>query len=252
VELEQQLAQSQKLESLGQLAGSIAHDFNNILAAVMGFSDLLLDALPVGDARNDATQIKKAADSGSQLTRQLLAFSRQQTLEPTQLDLNQVITSSQGILQQLVGRVVRVEVNASASIGSIWADAGQIQRVLVNLAVNARDAMPQGGLLRIETSKVPGDRDEPDGHVVLAVTDTGVGMSPETRARVFEPFFTTKAPEHGTGLGLSTVYGIVQQTGATIDVSSEAGNGTTFRIRFPALPPATDASSTTPLSADAS
>jgi PAS domain S-box-containing protein len=251
VELEQQLAQSQKLESLGQLAGSIAHDFNNILTAVMGFSDLLLDTLPVGDARNDATEIKKAAESGSQLTRQLLAFSRQQTLEPTRLDLNQVITGSQGILQQLVGRAVRVEASPGPSIGGIWADAGQMQRVFVNLAVNARDAMPKGGLLRIETSMVPGDRDHPDGGVVLVVTDTGVGMSPETRARIFEPFFTTKAPQHGTGLGLSTVYGIVQQTGATIEVSSEVGKGTTFRISFPALPQATRESST-PTEADAS
>jgi signal transduction histidine kinase len=234
------------MESMGQLAGGIAHDFNNLLTAILGFSELLLNELDPADRRaRDATEIKKAAESGQRLTGQLLAFSRRSALEPTALDLNAVVRSSGGLLKQLLGSAVRLEVRLQEPLADVWADAGQMQQILVNLAVNARDAMSQGGSLSIETSTVTRD-EAPDAtrpesltgpQVVLVVTDTGTGMSPETTARIFEPFFTTKGPEKGTGLGLSTVYGIVRQSGGLLGVTSTPGQGTTFRIRLPILNP---------------
>jgi two-component system, cell cycle sensor histidine kinase and response regulator CckA len=241
--LEQQLRQAQKMESLGRLAGGIAHDFNNVLTAILGFSDLLLGELdPADRSAADIAEIKKAAESGRRLTRQLLAFSRQQPLEPTRLDLNDAVTASTGMLHQLLGKAVQVETALGSALGSVWADAGQIQQILVNLAVNARDAMPQGGRLRIETYATTVDNQRAaiehvaaGRYIVLLVTDTGSGMSAETQANIFEPFFTTKAPDRGTGLGLSTVYGIVRQTGGFIDLTSVLGAGTTFRIYLPEL-----------------
>jgi PAS domain S-box-containing protein len=244
--LEQQFQQAQKMESMGQLAGGIAHDFNNVLTAILGFSDLLLTDLDPADRRaNDVTEIKKAGESGQRLARQLLAFSRQAPLEPSALDLNAVVRSSGGLLKQLLGTRVRLELRLQEPLADIWADAGQMQQILVNLAVNARDAMPQGGQLHMETSTATRsgapDAIRPESltgpQVVLAVTDTGTGMSPETTARIFEPFFTTKGPEKGTGLGLSTVYGIVRQSGGTVDVTSALGQGTTFWIRLPIFNP---------------
>ena len=239
-QLEQQLQHAQKLESLGHLAGGIAHDFNNVLAAVLGFSELLLGAFEPGDRRaDDAMEIYKAGQNGQRLTRQLLAFSRQQTLEPTRVNLNTVVLDLEVMLQHLLGSPVTLETRLSPTLGNVWADTGQLQQVLVNLAVNARDAMPGGGRVRIETSIVPsreghyghGGFDEP--HVLLRVTDTGSGMGPEVKARIFEPLFTTKAPDKGTGLGLATVYGIVRQSGGIIDVESQLGEGTTFLIFLP-------------------
>jgi signal transduction histidine kinase len=230
------------MESLGQLASGIAHDFNNVLTAILGFSDLLLEQLSPQDPRaQDAAEIRKAAESGQRLTRQLRAFSRQQPIEPTRLNLNKIVNESRGILQRLLGTRVQLETVLASSVGDVWADAGQLQQILVNLGVNARDAMPDGGRLTIETSeKIWGAEyraTHPDvmagSYVVLAVTDTGTGMSAETKARIFEPFFTTKGPDKGTGLGLATVYGIVRQSGGFIDVASTVGHGTTFRIHLP-------------------
>jgi PAS domain S-box-containing protein len=242
-ELEQQLAHAQKLESLGLLAGSIAHDFNNVLTVIVGFTHLLLSDLPAGDPREtDLNEIQKAGTSGQQLTQQLLAFSRQQTLTSVRLDLGGVIATTEGILRQAVGKAVELETVLAPSLGAVWADAGQIQQTLINLAVNARDAMPNGGRLRIETSlaatlpaRGPQPHATPGPHVVVAVSDTGTGMTPETMARMFEPFYTTKAAGKGTGLGLATVYGIVQQSGGAIEVTSDIGHGTTFRLYFPRL-----------------
>jgi PAS domain S-box-containing protein len=241
-ELEQQLEHAQRLESLGQLAGSIAHDFNNVLAAILGFSELLLQELTPGDrAASDVAEIHRAGESGRTLTRQLLAFSRQQPLQPTRVDLNSVVTTSAGIVQQLLSKRVQLDLALAPILGEVWADAGQMQQILVNLAVNGRDAIDGDGRLRIKTYCDAGSANassggrHPASQVVLEVTDTGIGMSRETMARIFEPFFTTKAIGKGTGLGLSTVYGIVQQSSGAITVSSTVGGGTTFRIAFPRL-----------------
>jgi PAS domain S-box-containing protein len=242
-ELEQQLQHAQKLDSLGQFAGSITHDFNNVLTVILGFSDMLLGGLDPADERaRDIEEIKKAGESGQRLARQLLAFSRQQSLEPTALDLNGSITSIVGILQQLLGANVALESVLADGLGTVWADAGQLQQILMNLAVNARDAMTKDGRLRIETRRATvsewvaaSQNVRPGAYIVLAVTDTGTGMSAETQARIFEPFFTTKAPGKGTGLGLSTVYGIVRQSKGFMEVVSTIGQGTTFRIYLPRL-----------------
>lgn len=231
-QLEQQLQQAQKMEALGQLAGSVAHDFNNVLTAILGFGELLADSLPPGHpGREDVAEIMKAGESGRRLAKQLLVFSRQQPLEPKLVALNDIIRGSEGILQQLLGKRVRLEICLGAMAGRVHADVGQLQQILVNVAVNARDAMPNGGLLRIETSAE--QRDEDGVYTMLTVTDTGIGMPPDVIARIFEPFFTTKGPEKGTGLGLSTVYGIVRQSGGHIDLTSTPGAGTTFRIALP-------------------
>lgn len=238
---EEHLRQSQKMEAIGRLAGGIAHDFNNLLTVMMGYSQLLLRKLPHSDPnRQDIEQIRIAGERAASLTRQLLAFSRRQVLQPKILDLNDAVTATSPILQRLMGEDIRLTL-ALGPVGSVKADPGQLDQVLMNLAANARDAMPQGGTLTIATADVelddryanqhPGAQAGP--HVMLAVSDTGCGMDAETLARIYEPFFTTKEQGHGTGLGLSTVYGIVKQSEGSIWASSKPGFGTTFKIYLP-------------------
>jgi two-component system cell cycle sensor histidine kinase/response regulator CckA len=239
--LEQQLQQSQKMEAVGRLAGGIAHDFNNLLMVISGYSEFLLDRLgPEPSLRAPAQEIAGAAVRASALTRQLLAFSRKQMLAPKILDLNGVVTENLKMLTRMIGEDIDLVMVPSADLGPVRADAGQIEQVIMNLAVNARDAMPSGGRLTIETSNVALDADQarlhppliPGNYVLLAISDTGAGMDSETQSRIFEPFFTTKGTK-GTGLGLSTVYGIVKQSGGYIWVYSEPGKGTTFKIYLP-------------------
>jgi len=239
--LEQQLRQSQKMEAIGRLAGGIAHDFNNLLMVISGYSEFLLDRLGSEPAlRGPAQEIAGAAVRATSLTRQLLAFSRKQMLAPKILDLNSVVTENLKMLNRVIGEDIDLVMLPSAGLGAVRADAGQIEQVIMNLAVNARDAMPSGGKLTIETSNVSLDEEsgrfhpslKPGNYVMLAISDTGAGMDSETQSRIFEPFFTTKGPK-GTGLGLSTVYGIVKQSGGYIWVYSELGKGTTFKIYLP-------------------
>jgi PAS domain S-box-containing protein len=239
--LEQQLRQSQKMEAVGRLAGGIAHDFNNLLMVVSGYSEFLLDRLgPEPALRAPAQEIANAAGRATSLTRQLLAFSRKQMLAPKILDLNDVVTENLKMLNRVIGEDIDLVMVPAAALGAVRADVGQIEQVIMNLAVNARDAMPSGGKLTIETSNISLDEEHarfhpplaPGNYVLLAISDTGAGMDSETQTRIFEPFFTTKGPK-GTGLGLSTVYGIVKQSGGYIWVNSEPGKGTTFRIYLP-------------------
>jgi PAS domain S-box-containing protein len=241
-QLEEQLRQSQKMEAIGQLAGGVAHDFNNMLGVIIGYSELLLE-------RNDsdersykaAEEIRTAAERAAALTRQLLAFSRKQVLEPRLLDLNVVVTNLVKMLHRLIGESVELVILPGEGIGTVKADPGQVEQVILNLAVNARDAMPQGGRLVIETSNVAmGANDididkslEPGRYVLLTIADSGHGMPPEIRDRIFEPFFTTKEAGKGTGLGLSTVYGIIRQSGGYIFADSTPGRGTVFSIYLP-------------------
>jgi PAS domain S-box-containing protein len=238
----EQLRMAQKMEAVGQLAGGVAHDFNNLLTAILGYSQLL-----AADLRGNPEQfmaieeIRKAGERAAGLTRQLLAFSRKQMLELKILDLNEVVQHIQEMLSRLIGEDIQVITELDRNLGSVRADAGQIEQVIMNLAVNARDAMPRGGQLSIETQNADLDDSyaqthvhvQPGPYVMLAVSDTGTGMDEATRQRIFEPFFTTKEKGRGTGLGLSTVYGIVKQSGGYIWVYTEQGKGTTFKVYLP-------------------
>jgi len=239
--LEQQLRQSQKMEAVGRLAGGIAHDFNNLLMVISGYSEFLLDRLgPDPTLRGPAQEIAGASQRASSLTRQLLAFSRKQMLAPKILDLNEVVTENLKMLTRVIGEDIDLVMVPAPELGAVRADAGQIDQVIMNLAVNARDAMPSGGKLTIETSNISLDEDyaryhaplRPGDYVILSISDTGLGMDSDTQSHIFEPFFTTKGTK-GTGLGLSTVYGIVKQSGGYIWVFSEPGKGTTFKIYLP-------------------
>jgi two-component system, cell cycle sensor histidine kinase and response regulator CckA len=242
--LEQQLRQSQKMEAVGRLAGGVAHDFNNLLMVIKGHTELLLNALPPSEQYSrKVEQIDRAADRATALTRQLLAFSRLQVLQPHVMNLNDVVDDMGRLLPRMIGEDIELVIRTAEDLGAIRADASQMEQVIMNLAVNARDAMPDGGKLLIETSNAELDGAYNARHpivqqgqyILLAVSDTGTGMSAETQAHIFEPFFTTKAQGKGTGLGLATVYGVVKQSGGFIWVYSELGKGTSFKIYLPGV-----------------
>jgi signal transduction histidine kinase len=226
-EREEQLRQAQKMEAIGRLAGGVAHDFNNLLTAILGYADFLVEDVPA-ESRTDVENIQKAGRTAIALTRQLLAFSRQQVVQPEIVDVNTVVSNTDKLLRRLLREDIVVRLSLQPDLPPIKADPGQIEQIVLNLAVNARDAMPEGGTLTIATSSEP-------SRVVLTVIDTGCGMTDDVKARMFEPFFTTKPFGKGTGLGLATVYGIVQQTKGTIDVDTAPGRGTTFQIALPAV-----------------
>ncbi len=241
---EAQLLQSQKMEAIGQLAGGVAHDFNNLLTAITGYSDLILLSLNEYDPLyQDVTEIQQAANRAGALTRQLLAFSRKQVLQPTIVDLNEVVAEMYRMLKRLIGENVELITHQAEGLDQVKADRGQLEQVIVNLAVNARDAMPEGGKLVFKTSNIELDEEhasyypdvKPGRYVQLSVSDTGCGMNETLRSRIFEPFFTTKERGRGTGLGLSTVYGIIKQSGGYIEVYSKEGLGSTFKIYLPAV-----------------
>lgn len=245
-ELENRIVQSQKMQAVGQLAGGIAHDFNNLLTAMIGYCDLLLQRHRAGDASfADIMQIKQNGNRAAALVRQLLAFSRQQKLEVSQVDISDILAELSHLLRRLIGQGIELELHHGRDLGLVRVDSGQLEQVIINLAVNARDAMPNGGRLTIATMietvkfarRMGHETMAPGDYVVISVTDTGSGMPPDVQARIFEPFFTTKPVGSGTGLGLSTVYGIVRQTGGFIKVDSTIGVGTTFTIYLPRVAP---------------
>lgn len=239
---DEQLRQAQKMEAIGRLASGIAHDFNNLLTVINGYSELALSHERLGtELRQDLEQVKACGFKAALLTRQLLAFSRKQVLEPKVLDLNKLVGDIESLLRRIIGEDITLLSHLDPALKPLKVDPGQMDQVIMNLAVNARDAMPRGGRLLIETKNVQFDDTytrlhsyvKPGAYVMLAMSDTGEGMRAETRSRIFEPFFTTKEPGKGTGLGLSTVYGIVKQSGGSIEVYSEEGTGTTFKIYLP-------------------
>ncbi len=241
---EEQLRQSQKMEAIGRLAGGIAHDFNNLLTAITGYGELLIKGLGQDHRlRREATEISKAAQRAADLTGQLLAFSRQQVLQPKVLDLNEIVADMEMMLRRVIGEHIRCETRLEASLGAVKADPGQMHQVLLNLVVNARDAMSEGGVVTIATTDVDVNQNAdalhpgvaPGAYVLLSVADTGTGIDEKIKPRLFEPFFTTKEQGKGTGLGLSTVYGIVKQSGGHIAVDSALGEGSTFRIYLPRM-----------------
>jgi PAS domain S-box-containing protein len=241
---EAQLRQAQKMEAVGRLAGGVAHDFNNVLTAIFGYADLVLDSLAAADPRrNDLEEIKRAAHRAAGLTRQLLAFSRKQVMQPRQVNLNEIIENLEGLLLKLIGQEIELQIDAAPSLWDVKADPGQIEQVLMNLASNARDAMPEGGRLTIATANEDLRPDgsstplgiEPGRFVRLTVADTGHGIPANVRAHIFEPFFTTKEQGKGTGLGLATVYGIVKQSGGWVYLDEAPGSGTSFRIYLPRI-----------------
>jgi nitrogen-specific signal transduction histidine kinase/ActR/RegA family two-component response regulator len=240
--LEEQLRHSQKMESMGRLAGGVAHDFNNLLTAIIGYTEIVLTGMdPRDPKRADAEQISRAAMRAAELTRQMLAFSRRESQQPKVMNVNLGLQRVEPLLRRVIGEDIKLTISPRAGRASVRVDAGQLEQVVTNLAVNARDAMPKGGRLTIETTDVTLDEAtaeameglRPGEYVMLTVSDTGVGMSAVVRARVFEPYFTTKDAGKGTGLGLSTVYGIVRQAEGHITVSSEVGVGTTVRVLLP-------------------
>jgi len=242
-QLEEQFRQAQKMEAVGRLSGGVAHDFNNLLGVIIGYAEFLQERLePENSLRGSVDEILKAGKRAASLTRQLLAFSRQQVLDPKVVDLNAAVSDMEKMLRRLISEDIELTTLLSPNLGRVKADQGQLEQVLMNLAVNARDAMPSGGKLVIETENMVMDEKfvrrypypvQPGPYVCLTVTDNGIGMDTETKARAFEPFFTTKEKGKGTGLGLSTVYGVVKQSGGYIDVYSSPGAGTTFKIYLP-------------------
>ena len=240
--LEDQQRQAQKMEAIGRLAGGVAHDFNNLLTVIIGRAQLMMMRLkPIDPFHREVKLIEETAERAATLTRQLLQFSRQQVLQPKVINLNPTVMQMDEMLRRLIGENIELKMSLLPALGNVMADPGQVQQVVMNLAVNARDAMPEGGKVLIETTNVELDAEYakhhasvlPGPHVMLAVTDTGCGMDEKTRSHLFEPFFTTKAKGKGTGLGLSTVYGIVKQSGGHIWIYSEPGKGATFKVYFP-------------------
>ncbi len=240
--LEAQYQQAQKMEAIGRLAGGVAHDFNNLLTAILGYCELLLENIEPSDPRHgDVLNIQQAGTRAAGLTRQLLAFSRRQIVEPAILDLNEVIADMRAMLGRLIGEDIKVVLGLKPDLARVKADRVQVEQIVMNLAVNARDAMPRGGTLTIETANVELDAEyakthlavRPGPYVALMVHDTGTGIPPEVQSRLFEPFFTTKEPGKGTGLGLATVHGIVARSGGSVGFYSEVGKGTSFKVYFP-------------------